>query len=192
MRFFFAPCGLRPSCYKHAAVRDCPVSCLHGGNSINFVCACSAACHPRNLCICPVDASPSVGAGILFCLSHSPLASVFSRTCLACKWLTETTAHRYTVKQMRTKSSSPPADAIQIHRGSAAGCVPPSVYITFCVIVLSESHPGGFSTMVLERRTTVVFSVNRSAGVPSCRSLPRPIAFPCAGPPRHACGMSRF
>ena len=58
--------------------------------------------------------------------------------------------------------------------------------------MLPETSPGVFSSMVCRVSGRVVFWSNRPVGVPSCPSLPRPAAPPCAAPPRPARGMFGF
>ena len=108
-----------------------------------------------------------------------------SQTCRASTGFTKTIRRRYTGQQPGTKSGRLPA-------GQSLVLFLPSVYIGFPLSVLPGVRPGGLSSIRWRERETVVPWANRSVGVPSCPSSPRPAALPWAAPPRLACGTSGF
>ena len=75
--------------------------------------------------------------------------------------------------EARKKNYSRPADKLVINRWSTGRCVPPSVYIGFCLFVLLESRSGDVFSMPSRVRGTLVSWANCSVGVQSWPAPPR-------------------
>ena len=87
---------------------------------------------------------------------HRVLVPRHSRTCLACKGMTETQRRLSTGRQPGRKSASRPVDNPLIGRGSTASFVPPLVYIRFRLFVLLGRRSGDLSSLLLGVRGRIV------------------------------------
>ena len=90
------------------------------------------------------------------------------------KRITETIRRRYNGQQPGTKSARGPVDKPRNNRGSIAGFVPPSVQIGFSLVVLPETRPGRFYSMVWKVSRTVVFGRTDPSASRSARRRPAP------------------